>query len=98
MRELLGRMVNWLGWPGLVQETEYRSSKIADVEVRVRNTRLFTIVTVNGLDVYFDRLTGRIDGTGFSRNAGSRWGLAARSTHLGAPPDSAPLPPQTESR
>jgi hypothetical protein len=27
---------------------------------------LFTVVSVNGLDIYFDRLTGAIDGVGSS--------------------------------
>ena len=90
MRGLLGRLLNWLGWPGFVQETVYRSSKTADVEVLVRKTRLYTIVTVNGLDVYFDRLTGRIDGTGIAATSGSRWGLAPRSTRLAEQPGSKP--------
>ena len=62
-REMLGKILNCLGWPGFVQETEYRGAGTHAV-VRVKNTSLFTIVSVNGTDVYFDRLTGRIDGTG----------------------------------
>jgi hypothetical protein len=85
MRALIGRFINWLGWPGFVQETTYRSSKAADVEVLVRKTRLYTVVTVNGVDVYFDRLTGRIDGTGVAATSGLRWGSTARSMHLGEP-------------
>jgi hypothetical protein len=34
--------------------------------VRVHLGPLFSVVSVNGLDVYFHRLTGRIDGVGFS--------------------------------
>jgi hypothetical protein len=94
MRELLGRLINWLGWPGFVQETVYRSSKTADVEVRVKNSRLYTVVSVNGVDVYFDRLTGRIDGTGVAATSGSRWGLTARSGHLVLPPETQPQPTQ----
>lgn len=98
MRELLGRLINWLGWPGFVQEGTFRSSKVADVEVRVRNTRLYTVVSVNGVDVYFDRLTGRIDGTGVTATSGSRWGLTARLTHPAVLHGSPPGPAQSKSR
>jgi len=67
--ELLGKVVNWLGLPGLVQEADYRAS-IAPILVSVRTSHLFTVVTVNGIDVYFERLTGRIDGIGFSPISG----------------------------
>jgi hypothetical protein len=89
MRELLGMLINWLGWPGFVQETEYRA-KSADVAVRVKRSRRYTTVTVNGVDVYFDRLTGRIDGTGISATSGSRWGVTPRSTRLVEPHVDAP--------
>lgn len=62
---ILGVLANLAGVPGFVRECEYRAS-VADVIVSVRKSSLYTIVTVNGVDVYFYRLTGRIDGIGFS--------------------------------
>jgi hypothetical protein len=59
----LGGLVNALGVPGLVQDTEYRSHTSL-CQVRVRRERIFTVVTVNGVDVYFHRFSGRIDGCG----------------------------------
>lgn len=97
MRAILGSFINWLGWPGFVQETEYRA-KIADIYVCVRKSPLFTTVTVNGVDVYFERVTGRIDGVGISQTAGCRWGLKPRSTRLVEQPEPTPGPAQTESR
>jgi hypothetical protein len=59
---LLGRMLNALGLPGFVREGTYTSE--TGTEVRVSRGQLFTIVSVNGTDVYFGRLRGRIDGVG----------------------------------
>jgi len=57
-----GWLANLAGFPGFVRECEYRSE--LGVAVRVRKSPLFTVVTVNGVDVYFYRLTGGIDGVG----------------------------------
>lgn len=64
----LGRLANWIGFPGLVQDIEYRS-KAFGTSVRVKRGNLYTVVTVNGVDVYFCRFSGQIDGVGFSRDA-----------------------------
>jgi len=55
--------MNAIGFPGLVRDTDYRSSA-ARCHVRVRRERSFTVISVNGVDVYFHRLSGRIDGCG----------------------------------
>ena len=89
MREALGRLLNWLGWPGFVQESDHMATA-ASVIVRVRKTRLFTVITVNGVDVYFDRLTGRIDGTGVSAKSGLLRGPIGRSMRSAAAPGSLP--------
>ena len=86
MRETLGRLLNWLGWPGFVQDTEYRGQGTRAL-VHVKTTRLYTIVTVNGVAVYFDRLTGRIDGTGASQTSGLQPERTARSIDFVAPPE-----------
>lgn len=61
----LGVVANLAGMPGIVRDCDYRSEGL-DVCVRVRRSPLFTTVTVNGIDVYFYRLTGGIDGVGTS--------------------------------
>lgn len=65
-------------------ECDYRASVVqASVQVKVRE--LFTIVSVNGVDVYFHRLTGKIDGIGVSPNADCMSERTLGSTHSGAP-------------
>jgi hypothetical protein len=68
IRSFLGNTFNLLRIPGLVRKCEYKAS-VCDATVSVRTRDLFTIITVNGLDIYFHRLTGKIDGVGFSQNA-----------------------------
>jgi hypothetical protein len=60
---LAGRLLNALGVPGFVREADYRSERL-DTRVRVRCDDEFTVVSVNGVDVYFRRLSGRLDGVG----------------------------------
>lgn len=63
--QALGRLLNRFGCPGFVRQTAYtcRTSQGAQVEVMVRTAARYTVVTVNGIDVYFDRLTGVVDRT-----------------------------------
>jgi hypothetical protein len=64
-RFFLGEIINQLEVPGLVRDCDY-GAKITDAHIKVRVQELFTIVQVNGLDIYFRRLTGEIDGVGFT--------------------------------
>lgn len=59
-RKFWGKVANLAGFPAVVRETDYHSA--LGVDVRVRTTPLYTTVTVNGVDVYFYRLTGKING------------------------------------
>lgn len=59
-----GKVYNLAGIPGIVRDCEY-SATTSNARIKVRAKELFTIVTVNGLDIYFHRLTGKIDGVGF---------------------------------
>lgn len=59
----LGKLFNLAGIPGIVRKCDY-SASTTDAQVSVRVRELFTIVTVNGLEIYFHRLTGTIDGIG----------------------------------
>ena len=87
LRQWLGWILNKLGLPGFVGDTEFRSRKLA-AHVRVRRRRLFTIVSVNGLDVYFRRLTGRLDGVGMTATRGYTPAQAPESVRPGGPDDS----------
>ena len=78
-----GWLANLAGFPGFVRECKYRSQ--AGVTVGVRIKPLFTVVTVNGVDVYFYRLTGGIDGIGFSQTADCTVSDATRSAHSDEP-------------
>jgi hypothetical protein len=61
-----GRLLNLAGYPGLVRECDDHSRALNAV-VRVRKTGLYTIITVSGLDIYFTRFTGTMDGVGAGR-------------------------------
>ncbi len=63
---LAGRLLNALSVPGFVSEADYRSERLG-THVRVRCGDRFTVVSVNGIEVYFCRLSGRIDGVGASQ-------------------------------
>jgi hypothetical protein len=63
LRQLLGRAANWLRAPGAVQPTEIHD-KVTGQHVAVTVGTLYVCLKVNGRAFYFDRLTGRFDGTG----------------------------------
>ena len=59
----LGRALARLGVPGAVAAVEIRDSASGN-SVTINVGPLFTRVQVNGRDFYFDRFTGKLDGTG----------------------------------
>lgn len=63
LRVLWGAICNLAGLPGFVRDCDYQAG-ITDAHIRVRVGEIFTVITVNGLDIYFHRLTGWIDGVG----------------------------------
>jgi hypothetical protein len=63
LRELLGAALKRLGVPGAVAESEINDPATGD-HVEIRVSHLFTRISINGRDYYFDRMTGRYDGTG----------------------------------
>ena len=65
----LGNLLNAVGAPGFLRDTEFRSRTFG-THVRVKRGQLFTVVSVNGLDVYFGRFSGTVDGVGFSPASG----------------------------
>lgn len=61
----LGNILNSIRVPGFVREGRYKSQ--LGERIRVRVSPLFTVISVRGLNLFFDRLTGRVDGVSFSR-------------------------------
>ncbi len=80
----LGKLLNLASFPGFIRPCDYKAGiTAANISVRVHD--LFTVVTVNGLDIYFTRLTGKIDGVGFSPAADYTSGSGTQSIDSGAP-------------
>lgn len=65
---LVGWLANAAGMPCVVREGHFDSAAMG-VSVRVRASSLYTIVSVNGVDVYFYRLSGAFDGVGLGCGA-----------------------------
>ena len=80
-RSFLGETLNLLGFPGFVRKCDYEAS-VCDATVSVRTRDLFTIITVNGLDIYFHRLTGTIDGIGCAPDVNFQRGQVQLSEQL----------------
>lgn len=81
----LARLANALRAPGFVRVSDYTSSD-SRITVRVRCGTAFTVISVNNVDLYFDRLTGRIDGVSYGPKPKSRPGAAGRSGRSDAYP------------
>lgn len=90
-----GRIFNLAGMPGIVRNCNYEAS-ICQASISVRTGQLFTVVRVNGLDVYFHRLTGTIDGVGFSPAFDCKLASTQQSIDFGAPP-AVPAPQQVQT-
>ena len=93
----MGRIVNLSGAPGFVRPCDYKAS-VCEGNVSVRIGPLFTVVTVNDLDVYFHRLTGTIDGVGLSQISDCKRGRVEQSSGLDAPLSALSRQVQTESQ
>ncbi len=91
LRLWAGRVLNAIGVPGVVQPGTYEAG-IGQASVRITVGPLFTVVTVNGVDVYLDRFTGAVDGVGFGVASGSALADTPR------PADSAMLPTMVAER
>lgn len=89
LRLFFGKLLNLVGFPASVSKCDYRSDALG-ATVKVEHRDLFTIISVNGLDVYFHRISGEIDGVGISRASyctkASSLGLADLDDSPVAPP------------
>lgn len=63
MRILLGRILNGVGFAGLVQPI-VMDDPVTSQHIEIRVSSLFTEISVDGRDYYFRRLTGKYDGAG----------------------------------
>jgi hypothetical protein len=63
IRETAHRLLNRLGVPGAVAPLAYRDA-VTGCTLTVDVGVFFTRISVDGRDYYFDRVTGRFDGTG----------------------------------
>jgi hypothetical protein len=64
LRLRIGAALNRIGLPGAVQSVVI-DDKLTGSLIEIKTGPLFTKMSVNGRDYYFDRLTGRYDGSGF---------------------------------
>jgi len=64
LRGLLGRSANKLKMPAPLQDIDIVDD-LTGQHVSIRKGTYFTVVSVNGRDYYFKRLTGKFDGTGY---------------------------------
>jgi hypothetical protein len=60
---MIGWLIQKLRIPGLVKPFAYSSEGLT---VSVRTSPRYTILTVNGRDLYFIRETGKLDGSGMA--------------------------------
>lgn len=65
--EFAGKFLNWFGVAGFVQPMEIKDT-LTGSSVSVRVSGYFTVITIDGREFYFKRLTGAYDGSGMSVN------------------------------
>ena len=86
-------LVNLAGFPGFVRAID--TDRHLDIRVKVQIEGIYTIITVNGIDVYFNRLSGTYDGVGYAPTDCSV-DSTQESTPALAPPSFASVPTRTE--
>ena len=65
VRPILAAILHRLRCPGFVKPLEIHDPITRDT-FTVRCSSMYTVITLNGRDYYFDRLTGKFDGTGYT--------------------------------
>lgn len=63
LKRAFGAVANWLRLPGFVRPIDF-DDETTGHRIKIRVTRGYTIVSVDGRDYWFQRLTGKFDGTG----------------------------------
>jgi hypothetical protein len=67
IRQWFGRLLNGLNVPGAIKPVDYQDI-VTGNHVVVSVGALFVRMSVNGRDYYFNRITGKFDGTGIGCN------------------------------
>ncbi|MGO9769678.1 MAG: hypothetical protein ACLPSW_09025 [Roseiarcus sp.] len=65
LRGSVGSVLNWMRMPGAIRSAEI-TDKVSGQQISISVGQRFVRLAVDGRDYYFDRLTGRFDGTGSS--------------------------------
>lgn len=65
IKQRVGYLLNSLGVPGFVKPTKVYD-RLTNSHLEVRLGGFFTVVSVDGKDYYFRRLTGEYDGSGMA--------------------------------
>lgn len=60
---MLGRILNLIRAPGFVRPMEYTGEHTGQ-NLKIRTSPRYTILTVNGLEFFFNRESGKFDGIG----------------------------------
>ena len=80
-QQWLGSVMNAFGAPAFIRDADYRSRTFG-TRVRVRRGNLFTVISVNSIDIYVCRFTGIIDGVGFTQASGCVPASIRESMHI----------------
>lgn len=64
-RALVGRILQKMHIPGFVSDTTCNDLVTGD-QIRIINSPLAVCISINNRDYYFDRFTGKFNGTGYS--------------------------------
>lgn len=63
LREAVGRLLNRAGMPGAIRPTHIHD-ELTGMDIEIRVSPWFTVVSIDGRDFYFRRVSGDFDGTG----------------------------------
>lgn len=64
-RRVIAVLMHRFGCPGFVRPMEIHDPVTRDT-FTVRQNATYTVITLNGRDYYFDRVSGEFDGTGYT--------------------------------
>lgn len=62
--DFIADTLNLLRAPGFVRPIDIQD-ELTGAHLKVQITTLYTIITVDGNDFYFERITGKYDGSGY---------------------------------
>jgi len=63
MRYLLGKLLHWVRMPGFIRPFQYRDLNSGRL-ISVRTSPQYTILSIDGKELFFIRETGKFDGIG----------------------------------